>query len=86
MVNQPHQQCSHSSPALAGPLARYVGENTGQYMLISALHKSLMQVLENDGSLLACALNAASTALTDAAVPMTSIIGVLPPHMSTHRQ
>ena len=34
------------------------------------------QVLEHDGSLLACALNAASTALTDAAVPMTAIIGV----------
>ena len=35
----------------------------------------LLQVLENDGSLLACALNAASTALTEAAVPMISIIG-----------
>ena len=35
----------------------------------------ILQVLEHDGSLLACALNAASTALTDAAVPMTSMIG-----------
>ena len=35
----------------------------------------VLQVLEDDGSLLPCALNAASTALTDAAVPMTSIIG-----------
>ena len=33
-------------------------------------------MLENDGSLLACALNAASAALTEAAVPMISIIGV----------
>ncbi len=38
----------------------------------------ILQVLEHDGSLLACALNAASTALTDAAVPMTSIMGVPP--------
>ncbi len=37
----------------------------------------ILQVLEDDGSLLACALNAASTALTEAAVPMTSIIGAI---------
>lgn len=36
----------------------------------------ILQVVEHDGSLLACALNAASTALTDAAVPMTSIMGM----------
>lgn len=35
-----------------------------------------LQVMADDGSLLACALNAACAALVDAAVPMTSTFGV----------
>lgn len=35
-----------------------------------------LQVVSDDGALLACALNAACAALVDAAVPMTSIFGV----------
>ncbi len=34
-----------------------------------------LQVMSDDGALLACALNAACAALVDAAVPMTSTFG-----------